>query len=520
MAPSSSRNNSEVNVRLCNYRDLDDIETLTHPDYEGFSTESLGTSPPGVVRHLHNLRRWYAPFKLLTLFPNPLRHFFSAYVAESQGKVHGLIQVAPFNRTLTTWRIERIAANAVKIPAAPSSATPSANGNGTNGTGTNGNGASAQPGLPPNGAAAHAESATASANNRQTATCEAVDTETAIANGRGKADSSNNGNGSAHAASGSLRLMQSAEVASHLLRYCLTTIWEARTWLVEVGVNDKDGMGLYRQNGFQPLAQITYWKIIPDLLSVLAEREADLPNLRPVSNSDASLLHQLDTVSMPPLVRQVFDRHISDFKRGPVRSTVNTLTRLFRNQDEIRGYVFEPQRKAAIGHFQLHVSKDGRSPHQAHFTVHPAYTWLYPEMLSYMARLLQDYPPQGLEIASSDYQPEREEYLEKIGAERTAHNLMMSRSVWHKVRETRPMTEGLQLSEVLQGLQPSRKPVPGRFSWISPMPSMPPHELKSPSSESQNAPAPRPQPKPSSKPSFPQESDHPDSAQWPQDGAT
>lgn len=508
MAPSSSRNNSDVNVRLCNYRDLDDIETLTHPDYEGFSTESLGTSPPGVVGHLQHLRRWYAPFKLLTLFPNPLRHFFSAYVAESQGKVHGLIQVAPFNRTLTTWRIERIAANAVQTPVAPSS---------------NGNGASAQSGLSTNASPAattHSESATAPAGNRQTATCEVVDTETAIANERVKSDSSQNGNGVASAASSALRLMQSAEVASHLLRYCLTTIWEARTWIVEVGVNDKDGMGLYRQNGFQPLAQITYWKIMPDLLSVLAEREADLPNLRPVSNSDASLLHQLDTVSMPPLVRQVFDRHISDFKRGLVRSTVNTLTRLLRHQDEIRGYVFEPQRKAAIGHFQLHVSKDGRSPHQAHFTVHPAYTWLYPEMLSYMARLLQDYPPQGLEIASSDYQPEREEYLEKIGAERTAHNLMMSRSVWHKVRETRPMTEGLQLSEVLQGLQPSRKPVPGRFSWMSSLPSMPPHELKSTSAESQKPATPRSHPKPSSKPAFPQESDHSDSAQWPQDGAT
>ena len=39
--------------------------------------------------------------------------------------------------------------------------------------------------------------------------------------------------------------------------------------------------------------------------------------------------------------------------------------------------------------------------------------------------------------------------------------------MWHKLREAKPAaTEGLQLSDVLQGLQPSRKPVPGRISLL------------------------------------------------------
>jgi len=46
----------------------------------------------------------------------------------------------------------------------------------------------------------------------------------------------------------------------------------------------------------------------------LATGEPDLPNLLPVSNADAQLLYQLDTASMPPLVRQVFDHNIHDFK--------------------------------------------------------------------------------------------------------------------------------------------------------------------------------------------------------------
>ena len=70
---------------------------------------------------------------------------------------------------------------------------------------------------------------------------------------------------------------------------------------------------------------------------------------------------------------------------------------------------------------------------------------------------------QSLEIVSADYQPEREEYLEKIGAVRVEQTLLMSRSVWRKIREAKPL-EGLQLSDMLQGLKPARTPIPSRIS--------------------------------------------------------
>jgi hypothetical protein len=233
-------------------------------------------------------------------------------------------------------------------------------------------------------------------------------------------------------------------------------------------VNDKDALALYRENGFQPLAQMTYWEIAPERLQEISEREPDLPNLLPVSNADAQLLYQLDTTSMPPLVRQVFDRHILDFKTSLVGSLMDGFKYWLSRTEAVSGYVFESQRKAAIGYFQLRLCRDGSKPHQAQLTVHPAYTWLYPELLSQMARIIQDLPKQSLQLVSSDYQPEREEYLDRIGGTRIAHTLMMSRSVWHKVRETKPTAlEGLQLPEVLQGLKPARKPVPSRISVVS-----------------------------------------------------
>jgi hypothetical protein len=260
-------------------------------------------------------------------------------------------------------------------------------------------------------------------------------------------------------------LIGKQSVGSQLLRHCFEKIWEARTWVLEVNVNDHDVLALYRQNGFQPLAQMTYWSLSPEVLEELAQQEPDLPNFLPVSNADAQLLYQLDTVSMPPLLRQVFDRHIQDFKTNIFEVLLDRVRYWFGQTQTRSGYVFEPQRKAAIGFFKLELSKDGSNPHQVDITVHPAYTWLYPKLFAQMAQSVSLLPPQSLSVVSGDYQPEREEYLEKLGAIRTKHTLLMSRSVWHKLREAKPL-EALNLSEVLQGLQPARTPIPSRISWL------------------------------------------------------
>lgn len=263
------------------------------------------------------------------------------------------------------------------------------------------------------------------------------------------------------------------DVGTQLLRYCLENIWEARTWLTEIDVNQKSALALYRHNGFQPLAQITYWSVAPEQLTQMAEREPALPNLLPVNNADASLLYQLDTASMPPLVRQVFDRHIQDFKANFVETVLSGVQFWGQTQEWVRAYVFEPQRKAAIGYFEINLCRNATQPHEARLTVHPAYTWLYPELLAHMARLTQGYPSAPLRLDSTDYQPEREEYLRQIGAEDLEQTLMMSRSVWHKLRESRSISfETLQLSDMLQGLQPNQNPVPGRMTyWLTRLPS-------------------------------------------------
>ena len=258
------------------------------------------------------------------------------------------------------------------------------------------------------------------------------------------------------------------DIGSQLLRHCFEHIVEASTWVLEVDINDNSTLALYRQNGFQPLAHMTYWEIAPELLQELAQREPDLPNLLPVRNTDAQLIYQLDTVSMPPLLRQVFDRQIHDFKTNPIQAVVGKVKQLFQQKQSVSNYVFETQRKAAIGYYHLSLD-NARQIHQAELTVHPAYTWLYPELMAQLARSCQYLPSQPLQLVSADYQPEREEYFQQIGAVRVKHSLLMSRSVWHKLREAKHLSlENLQIAEMLQSLQPSRQPLPNRIDKNEP----------------------------------------------------
>lgn len=375
---------TNISIRSFQHRDLAEVQRLFADAIDWECSDYAAHQS----RRWEQINRWYGVLKCLSLFPNPLQHLLDAYVAHESDRLRGVIQVSPFNRSRTTWRIDQVLTNAATFTVA-------------------------EP-------------------------------------------------------------MSPADVGSQLLRHCFQTILEARTWLTEVNVNDKDSLALYRHNGFQPLAQMTYWVITPELLEHLAEREPDLPNLLPVSNADACLLHQLDTVSMPPLIRQVFDRQPHDFKASLLGAVVDSAKQRIEHTDTVSNYVFESQRKAAIGFYKLQLSRDGDRPHSAQLTVHPAYTWLYPELLSQMAQVARSSPGQALRLASTDYQPEREEYLEQIGATRIEHTLMMSRSVWHKVRETRFVSlEGLQLSEMLQGFQPTRKPVPGRFSLLESIRQLP-----------------------------------------------
>jgi hypothetical protein len=72
----------------------------------------------------------------------------------------------------------------------------------------------------------------------------------------------------------------------------------------------------------------------------------------------------------------------STSKQALVNSLINNIRNWLNQTKTISAYVFEPQRKAAIGYFKLNISLDGQNAHQADLKVHPAYTWLYPQILS------------------------------------------------------------------------------------------------------------------------------------------
>ncbi len=394
-------------IRSIHLRDLDNLRVAGATEIASHDTDT-----PEIAEYIQKLRRWYGPMKALALFPNPLRHLFSAFVAEADGNLHGMVQVSPFNRTLSTWKVDRMLVNLAKKSAK----------------------------------AAQSELSTEDLSAENLA-------DAGLTQNDRLADSTDS------------KLHLGLDVGSLLLRHCFEQIREAQYWISETDVNDKFGLSLYRHNGFQPLARVTYWSIQPEQLEALSGHDPDLPNLLPVSNADAQLIYQLETVAVPPLVRQVLDYQIQDFKTTLTGKLKARFTRWVTHEDTVSAYVFEPQRKTAIGFFEIKLCRNGSAAHTARLTVHPAYTWLYPELMAQMAGIVQKFPNQPLQIMSLDYQTEREDYLRQIGALEIEHTLMMSRSVWHKVRESKAgALEGLKLPSGLSGLQPTGTPLPGQFS--------------------------------------------------------
>ena len=356
----------EIHIRPFRYGDLEAIEVL----FEEAFADEYGSRSVDISAQIRRIRRWFAPLKALSFFPNRFQHTFTVHVAERNGEILGMVQVSPFNQNRTTWRIDHVAVSS-------------------------------------------------------------------------KA--------------------QRQGIGSKLLRHCTEHFREARTWMLEVNIHNKGAMALYRRNGFQQLAQLTYWSIDPSILVELAKEKISPLNFKPVKNGDAYLIYQLDTASMPPQVRQIYDRAASDFQRSLFETSIDTLKQSVSNTERVRAYVYEPDRKCAIGYFNLKLSRTGNQPHVAQLTVHPAYTWLYPELVCKMAKLAQDCPPQSLYVTSADYQPEREEFLMKIGATDMERTLLMSRSVFHKVRESRLSLESLQqLNSVIRSLQ-VKQPLPERI---------------------------------------------------------
>ena len=90
-------------IRPVRYRDLDAIDELTQQSPERELPHCSTVREKGV-----SIRNWYGVLRFLSLLPNPLQSLPCVHVAELNQKIQGVIQVSPFNRTRSTWRVDRV----------------------------------------------------------------------------------------------------------------------------------------------------------------------------------------------------------------------------------------------------------------------------------------------------------------------------------------------------------------------------------------------------------------------------
>ncbi len=262
----------------------------------------------------------------------------------------------------------------------------------------------------------------------------------------------------------------SQQIGILLLGWVFEYYRNARTWVIEVGIHDKETLALCREKGFQSLAEHSLWYLAPHALAQITTQESSPVQLLPMSNADAGLVCELDTATMPPIIRNIYNRHLEDFRRNYLQRLTDGIGLLLTQQERVSRYIYEPQRKVAMGAFDLHLQRAANitQPHRVTLWVHPAYTWLYGPLMHALGQICRHYTHAGLIIASADYQPEREAYLESLGATINDRTLLMSRSVWPKVRESRNPLENLTIPDVLPRWRPAQNPVPNQVQHQEP----------------------------------------------------
>ena len=99
----STPKKTKIAIRPVQYHDLEAIESLAVSSCENDGQNCSIT----IVKQLQQVRRWYGLLKFLSWFPNPFAHNFCVYVAKEKNQVRGWIQVSPFNKSGTTWQVQR-----------------------------------------------------------------------------------------------------------------------------------------------------------------------------------------------------------------------------------------------------------------------------------------------------------------------------------------------------------------------------------------------------------------------------
>jgi hypothetical protein len=146
---TSTLTKSSLKIRSIQYRDLNSVSALLQ---ERLSIQ-FNSRQAILLRKVQKYQSFYGLLQLSKLLPIPLSTDFYVYVAEKDEQIQGLVQIAPFNQTRSTWRVEQVLIN--------------------------------------------------------------------------------------YNTSISHLLIGNRSIGSQLLRHCFEKIWEARTWILEVNINEK-----------------------------------------------------------------------------------------------------------------------------------------------------------------------------------------------------------------------------------------------------------------------------------------
>ncbi|WP_254967725.1 hypothetical protein [Cyanobium sp. CH-040] len=241
-------------------------------------------------------------------------------------------------------------------------------------------------------------------------------------------------------------------LAGELLREAILRAHGAGSWIATASTLDGDRLAALREQGFQPLRTERLWRWpgqLPEATGA-GDGAGAAPGdwtLRPLNRRTARSLWQLEQAACPGLLRQLLDRHVDDL--------------LERSNG--RGWMLmDPCRDQAVAAVRW-LGEHAGGGHDLELTVHPGWRHLIGTPLT--ALLVQAARTLGTEsslwLRSDVNDKALERWLRELQAEPRGEQVLMARSVWRRQELQVPaQAAARRLQEVLQQLQPRRRPLP------------------------------------------------------------
>jgi ribosomal protein S18 acetylase RimI-like enzyme len=235
-------------------------------------------------------------------------------------------------------------------------------------------------------------------------------------------------------------------IAQELLRYAFAYFGGQGIshFTAEVSDQNSAALNLLGTCGFRRCAKITHYQVPVDFKE--PPEGSEFSSFRLALPDDKQRLYQLHQDALPPDHRLIYDWIADDFKvfELPMDSFEKVTKRLIKNKTWF--WVSQDKERRAITS-AARVTAHQEGDYHLEFAVHPGYTHMAEELISFVFNMMRRAGMKGVVMAKAyDYQPAVVDALERVGLERTGSFSLLAREHWLRAKKPRSLRIDVNLA--------------------------------------------------------------------------